>query len=126
MRLIYPTILMTFAVAPKARITLPLLPSPVKIKPGRIRLNPDLLGIATIMRSSGFEVPPYSSVNSTDDVLVLLAYNQTSSVTPLLACVVCIVVPVLPDAATLIGLPPVLPDSNIFVNVAILTEYLNF
>ena len=23
-------------------------------------------------------------------------------------------------------LPPVLPDSNIFVNVAILTEYLNF
>jgi len=80
--------LITFAVAANARIVRPLVPSPVKIKPGKIRLRPDFDGIATIIWSSGFEVPPYSIVKLTVDALVLLAQSHTSSVTPLLACVV--------------------------------------
>lgn len=64
---------MTFVVPANALIVRPVVPSPVNTKPGKRSDNPDLEGIATIIRSSGFEVPPYSMVNSTDDALVLLA-----------------------------------------------------
>lgn len=77
-----------FAEPAKARMLRPVVPSPVKIKPGKTRLNPDFEGIPTTMRSSGFEVPPYSIVNSTSAVLVFVAYSHTSSSVVLLVLVV--------------------------------------
>lgn len=65
--------LITFVVPANARIVRPVVPSPVNTNPGKTRLKPDFDGIATIIWSSGFEVPPYSIVKLTVDALVLFA-----------------------------------------------------
>lgn len=76
---------MLLELPPNALIVRPLDPSPVKTQPGKIRVKPDLLGMPTIIWSSGEDVPPNSIVRLTADALVLVAYNHTSSITPLLA-----------------------------------------
>ena len=69
----------TFALDAKAVIVLAAEPVPTSVNPATQILKPLLAGIASIMFWSGAVVEPNSIVKLTDDVDVLVAYNQTSS-----------------------------------------------
>ena len=120
--------LITFAVEAKAVIVLANTPVPASVNPATQMLKPLFAGIARIIFWSGAVVLPNSIVRFDGNVLVLVAYNQTSSMIDALVPVACMVVPVVAVATTLMGIPPVEPLNNTFdiaiVYIFILSEYL--
>ena len=94
-----------FVVPAYAATVLAALPVPVKIKPGVIKVRPDVAGIDNLISLSGEVVPPNWIVNIDEDDAELYAYNQISSSTKLRVPVSWIVVPGDDVAATLTAFP---------------------